>query len=284
MKGFAKTIYAFIFTAVISLALAAGSVFAWLIKTEESDFGITALVHKSYYESGNGSMEYPFEIAYPIQLYYFAWLYNLGYYNDDPENSGASEGKMSAPVYFRVSKDLDMSGYVLPSVGTWENPFVGVFDGEYHTISNLTVTNASEVTHIPTGGNDLLGATAVGFFGVMGGVEGVSAEYETGAASISNFALENVTVNTETPVGGKSLIGVVAGYVNGAISGVAVYESAIFIAAGVTALNEIAAVHSEYSTVGYCADGSYLRDLVSFGESEVYYYFKHTCHRCLSTG
>ena len=271
MKKIAKTFSLLILTVVLSLSFIAGGVFAWLIKTEESDFGVTALVHKSYYESGDGSAEYPFEIAYPVQLYYFAWLYNLGYYNDAPDNPNAAEGKLPAPVYFRVSKDLDMNGFVLPPVGTWENPFVGVFDGEYHTISNLTVTDDDYVTYTPTGGDDIIGANAVGFFGVIGGDPNASVEYETGAAQISNFALDNVTVKTEAPSGGASLIGIVAGYVNGTVSGVAVYESAVFIAMGITPLSEFTANQSDYTTVGYC-ESEYVTDIVSLKATEVYFY------------
>ena len=121
-----------------------------------SPIDITSNVHKAYFESGDGTKEIkydesgdiiagPFEIAHPVQLYYFAWLQYLGFLNVDNDEDGIID-----TIYVRVSADLDMNyidengeqvQYVLPPIGTRNHPFLGNFDGEGHTITDLIVEN-----------------------------------------------------------------------------------------------------------------------------------------------
>ena len=80
-----------------------------------SPINITSNVHKAYFESGDGTKDIvrdqsgdiisgPFEIATPLQLYYFAWLQYLGFFNVDNDNDGQID-----TVYFRLSHDVDMT-------------------------------------------------------------------------------------------------------------------------------------------------------------------------------
>ena len=61
---------------------------AWL-----SDNGMSSAInvegnlHKSYFQSGDGSKDSPYEIAIPVQLYYFSWLQYLGFFNQKGENN-----------------------------------------------------------------------------------------------------------------------------------------------------------------------------------------------------
>lgn len=125
--------------------------YAWLANSLNKNTQIESYVHKSYFESGDGKTaaqfidgshgddqsNCAFEIKYPVQLYYFAWLQALGYFNI-PSNG---VGTPISPVYFYLSEDLDMTGWVLPQIGTQTYPFVGNFDGNGHIVSNLTVQN-----------------------------------------------------------------------------------------------------------------------------------------------
>ncbi len=64
--------------------------------------------------------------------------------------------------HFMLISDIDMSGYTGSSfniIGTWENPFKGIFDGNGHTISNFTYISTST------------GTDYIGLFGYVGGWE-----------------------------------------------------------------------------------------------------------------
>ena len=78
---------------------------------------------------------------------------------------------------YRLTADLNLGGRAadpFPGIGTAAVPFTGVFDGQGHTISNVTVN----------------GGENAGFFGVVKG------------ATIKNLTLENVTVTGTKQVGG----------------------------------------------------------------------------------
>ena len=60
---------------------------AWMSdRGMSSPVNITSNLRKSYFESGNGSKEQPYEIASPVQLYYFSWLQYLGFFNEKDES------------------------------------------------------------------------------------------------------------------------------------------------------------------------------------------------------
>ncbi len=239
-----------------------------------SPIDITSNVHKSYFESGDGTKELkydengnitagPYEIKHPIQLYYFAWLQYLGFFNVDNNNDGKID-----TVYFRISADIDMDNtnnddttsipadqrykYVLPPIGTTNMPFLGNFDGEGHTVTDLTVENVYDNYLEPPkeAEQDFGGVEIVGFFGVVGELTEGSYSYDKQANEIKNLALKNLTVKTQT---NQTLIGLVAGYVNGIINCVGVADSKVNIKQGVTALSYTANV-SDYSLIGYCTD------------------------------
>ncbi len=75
---------------------------------------------------------------------------------------------------YKLSADLNLSDETFPGIGTAENPFTGRFDGQKHTISDVTV----------------FGTDNAGFFGVIKG------------AKIQNLNLKNVSITGEKKVGG----------------------------------------------------------------------------------
>ena len=215
-----------------------------------SPVGITSNVHKSYFESGNGTASDPFEIARPIQLYYFAWLQYLGYFNEDGDDADTDIDT----YYFYISDDLNMDGYVLPPIGTQNNPFLGNLDGKNHTIKNLTVQNVKgdlgNLYEPPqNAGNTLSGVEIVGFFGVIGELAEGDYSYDNSANQVTNLVLENLTVQTQTD---NALIGLAAGYVNGTVSGVGVVSSTVDIQS--TGKLGYTSNFSDYSLIGYCTD------------------------------
>ncbi len=282
-----NAVIASILAATLLLSLVGTVAFAWFFNSAKTNPFITSHIHKSYFESGDGTSatQYQtyddqgnpvigqgltddsgcaFEIKHPVQLYYFAWLQALGYFNmpNDGQNT-------INQVYFYLSDDLDMTGYVLPQIGTEEYPFVGNLDGNGHTISNLTVqnvltTDGTTWTDAPV--NAVSGNEIVGFFGVIGSLNNagtVNAAVENGSSftatpgytyssqvnEAKNFALDQITVKTETA---SSLMGIAAGYVNGSVSNVQVMGNASLVNNGATAaLTDYTAHLSDYALSGY---------------------------------
>lgn len=280
---------------------------AWFVDHSRAVVGMNSYVHKSYFESGDGAGEYQynvsysivdgvevaergkdgedqdltsdtgcaFEIKYPVQLYYFAWLQYLGYFNV-PETVEGEETGAVKQYYFYLSADLDMTGWPLPPIGTSTYPFVGNFNGNGHTITNLTVqnvgtgTDASPTTLKDMPVDSISGANIVGFFGVIGSMnnegkvygakesdgafvpsQNESYSYSGEINKVRNFALTNVTIKTEaTP----SLVGIVAGYVNGELSNVRVGENGSVIKTGTVARTAYTANLSDYTLIGYATD------------------------------
>ena len=230
-----------------------------------SDNGLSSLisisgaVHKNYFEYGEGTVDKPYGIATPGQLYYFAWLQYLGFFNVDNDGD-----KSMDTFYFELSDKyledgvLDMSKYTLPPIGTIKNPFLGNFNGKGITISNLTVKNSyGELSAPPSGTStdSFGGADIIGFFGVVGSLPGDNTyQYDSDANEIKNLALSNLTIHTQSEK--NTLIGIVAGYVNGKVSGVGVIGSTITIKEGLLPLdpeNNIKNL-SDYSLIGYCTE------------------------------
>ena len=277
----------------LAVLLAASFSFAWFADTMRKNAQIETYIHKSYFESGDGESakqfqiydpdtgapldpvtgqplsssasqdNCAFEIKYPVQLYYFAWLQALGYFNV-PDDSGDS----IEPVYFYLSADLDMTGWILPQIGTQTYPFVGNFDGNGHTITNLTVqniegTDPNQWTDKPANIN---GLNIVGFFGVVGSLEnngtvngavagtsGFTAtpnyRYNNSVNEIKNFTLVDATIKTDLP---ESLAGIAAGYVNGTMEDVKVVGGTLHSTA-TTALTYTVNL-SDFGAVGFCTE------------------------------
>ena len=141
----------------------------------------------------------------PRHLYNLAWLQYLGYFNKLDNN-----GELVNQYYFEIDPnlegELDMTGWVLPPIGTPEHPFVGNFNGNGKIITNLTVSNdysdfnthPSDVTltnyqqHQPD---------IVGFFGVVGNYNNnFAGTYDSSINQISGFGLKNIIVKTATQI------------------------------------------------------------------------------------
>lgn len=212
-----------------------------------------------------------FEIKTPDQLYNLAWLQFMGYFNA-PD---ADAGNVIPPTYFYLSADLDMTGYILPPIGTSKYPFICNFDGNGHTISNLTITNsargANALNEIPRlvteeiGQGDVSSAEIVGLFGVVGKmasdtaadgtitVNGTAYSYSSSATNVQDLTISNITIRTQTP---RALAGLAVGYVNGPVSGVAVAGGQLVDSIGAAALDSgnLTSNLSDYSLVGYAEE------------------------------
>ncbi|MCE5341694.1 MAG: hypothetical protein LLF92_11310 [Planctomycetaceae bacterium] len=92
----------------------------------------------------------------------------------DMNTFGAQSDKWNK--YFQLANDINMAGYTgtqFKIVGTSSVPFIGVFDGNGHTIKNLNYTNAAPTNY-------------AGLFGYTSG------------ATIKNVVIENVNIDANS--------------------------------------------------------------------------------------
>ena len=247
-------------TAVMTGTLAFTSAVAWFNNIRDAKPNISASVHASYFAGGDGSAENPFQINLPVQLYYFAWLQDLGVFNTD------EDGTLNQ-IYFELTSNIDMTGYNLPPIGTPKYPFVGNFDGNGYKVSNLTVSNIEGLTDTPATEEDVDGFQIVGFFGVVGSLEDTNSDdnadtiligsttysYSSAANEVKDFLLDNVKIQSTNPEDDRTLAGIAVGYLNGNISGVGLYNCSMEFGADVSVLDSgnITDKLSGYSLIGF---------------------------------
>lgn len=217
--------------------------FAWFSNNNNVSRGFDGSTTGAYFARGNGSEGNPYVINKPIHLYNLAWLQYVGFFkNKEP--------------YFIIERDLDMSGWTLPPIGTTEYPFLGHLDGDdtLHSqgqgstakISNLTISNSFEKYNGRHPSSQTLSTFAspeiTGLFGVVGDKK------STVEPSVKNLYLDKISIDSAT---NNALSGVVAGYVNGALSNILINDSSLNLKDGTNKLTGYDSI-SKYTSVGYC--------------------------------
>lgn len=257
---------------VIATIVAAASFFslitasvAWFEARTDVDFGTGhGSTAAAYFESGSGKSEAEaYVISSPIHMYNLAWLQYLGQFNTTV-----------SPTYFKLKNDIDMSalGSALPPIGTQANPFIGIFDGQSHTISNLTVSNnINDIAKHPSTVQALSGVSVVGFFGIVGNPQPIGIQrgdtdldytelQVLDKLNLHHFNLQNIVVKSSTA---QTLMGIVAGYVNGhdgTVHDIGVMNGSLQAAQGATCLDyflnddDPASPISKFSLIGETED------------------------------
>lgn len=199
----------------------------------------------NYFASGDGTKGKPYTITESIHFYNFAWLQYLGEFNKEVTDVKTGKTKIDQK-YFKLGGDVDMSGFVVPPVGTSEYAFVGNFDGEEYVVNNLTVSNnfddfnEKHPSVVTKADFDKKNINILGAFGIVGNDEvndpNKEAMYNLTADGIKspinclkNLYLDNVTIKSTS---NQLLIGIIAGYVNGYIENCGVHYSKLEIANG----------------------------------------------------
>lgn len=217
--------------------------FAWFSNNNNVTRGFDGSTTGAYFARGNGSEGNPYVINRPIHLYNLAWLQYVGFFKDKEP-------------YFIIERDLDMSGWTLPPIGTTENPFLGHLDGNdtLHSqgqgstakISNLTISNSFEKYNGRHPSSQTLSTFVspeiTGLFGVLGNKK------STIEPSVKNLYLNKISIDSAT---NNALSGVVAGYVNGALSNILINDSSLNLKNGTNKLTGYDSI-SKYTSVGYC--------------------------------
>ncbi len=240
----------------IGLVGAIGGTYAWFTNNVSvPSERIEGTIRGAYFAYGDGkTKDTAYGIETPRQLYNLAWLQYAGFFNRDLDEDGKYD-----TFYFELSDKvaatgLDMTGYVLPPIGTERFPFLGEFDGNGKIVKNLTVSNqysdygAIKPTTVLS--TNYVQPQIVGFFGVIGSLPNPTYTYDSAANKFYDTGLVNVNVKTVTA---SSLIGVAAGYVNGDISGVAVDASNANISAGTSKALSYTTNLSDHGVIGYVA-------------------------------
>lgn len=139
--------------------------------------------------NGNGTYDDPYLIETASNLAYLAEKVNEGYQ--------AQGMAVFAETYFLMTDDLDLNninwtpiGYVNTSLEGFY--FAGVFDGDYHTISNLKIQTNAEITGL--------------FAGIADGPDGY-----WNPTIIENLFVTGASI-TSTGLGVGGVVGAMAGY------------------------------------------------------------------------
>ncbi|WP_024858021.1 hypothetical protein [Ruminococcus albus] len=278
--SFVLRVLCLIVSAAITAQFIVPKVYAWFLNKNDRDLTITGSVRRTYFERGSGTASYPYVIARPLQLYYLAWLQDMGVFNQDLDNDGTLD-----TFYFELgcmngqdtdeNMEIDMSGMTLPPIGTTTYPFVSSFNGNGRTISNLTVSNNEDaLTDMPTNSipdTATTNAPILGMFGVVGGYTSTTG-YSPPEKSVYDVILEDITIDNISPAGNQALAGLAAGYVNGVMENVTVTgTSTINNTSGITAMsfgNDTRTTLSDYALAGYCTEA--YRDLLKREDVKVY--------------
>ena len=134
--GKRKQAAAFLLTAVMALSVMPLPGTISYVSADEPETDTWDGTTADGFAGGTGTQEDPYQIATAEQL--------AGLAQD------VNEGNAYKDVYFLLTADLDLSGHNWTPVGTYSEtpadrrPFEGYFDGDFHTISNLTISTESD--------------------------------------------------------------------------------------------------------------------------------------------
>ena len=202
-----------------SIAIFAASTLSWLVAGSPLEFpnNFGGSAKPAYFATGDGSKDNPYIISNPVHLYNLAWLQYLGYFN-----LGGYINNGRAQSFFKMDfegTNLNMNGLAVPPIGTREYPFIGNFDGNGKTISNIVVSNSkTDLVRRPLASvfvGDVLNTTRkradlnvdiLGLFGVTGDFNAFIADDNyTEKTVLVNKAQQNVTVYDKV-AGSDSLV------------------------------------------------------------------------------
>lgn len=228
--------------------------YAWYTNIQQDDFqspNITGYSTAAYFAGGDGSEDNPYKISNARHMYNLAWLQYLGEFNETAEDDST---KLAKQYHFTViSDEIDMTDYAVPPIGTEENPFVGVFEGNGCIIKNLIVTNdLNDLDKHPSSAkvtaDNIKALSIIGMFGVIGNYEDKYSNISSIIPSVNDFYLDDILVSS---IASNSLVGLLAGYVatNGNISNIGVHYSKFKLASGVTKISSFENL-SSYALIG----------------------------------
>ena len=226
-----------------------GYAFAWFVDRKDAIFSISGASAGAYFDSTSGdgtSEEEAFVIANSTHMRNLAVLQNTGRFRGDK-------------YYFKIKDsvdEIDMGSLWLPPIGNDDNPFIGEFNGNGKTISNLKVTTdkslLTEANYPTQAAPAYKFSQAVGLFGNTG--EG---------SNIRNFILDkpHVLVGAESTTAygtaTEKVVGIAVGHVAGMCQSIGVRATD----AGAGTADGEGSTSLDVRVTGYSTFNSHLSDM-----------------------
>ena len=107
--------------------------YTYYVKALAQDGSLLAFSEPVLLHIGKGNEGDPIEIATADELLAITGKTKVAF----------GEQSVSAPLYYRMTRDIDLSGKSITPIGNSSNPFIGVFDGDGHTISGISFTKSN---------------------------------------------------------------------------------------------------------------------------------------------
>lgn len=205
--------------------------YAWLYNSTsfESD-SLKGATLTQYFAGGDGlTEETAFRITMPEHLYNLTWLQNKNYFTE------GHNGETPKSYYFKLDADIDMAGTLsgttsetgaIPPIGSKANPFIGYFDGQGHTVSNLWVSSEpTDWRESPEYDATEDYSYGVGLFGYIQRPDGD----DTSQVYAGNFYLQNIEVTVKADATNTTVVGLAAGHVDAAMSKIGVENGIISV-------------------------------------------------------
>lgn len=253
---------------------------AWFTTGTDLNPQVSASSKNAYFAAGDGTAARPFELTSAIHYYNLCWLQYLGRFN---QISGATVKQ----VYFQLDNDIDLThisasdtrALLLPPIGTSRYPFIGNFNGQGHTLTNLSVTNSATLSDYPIHpylSDGVKNLECLGVFGVAGTTESTSTvnglttfgkdeshTYDPAVNIIKDLNLTNISVKATT---NQTLIGIGVGYNNATLEHIGVGTGCKLNVSSSTSATNYTSNLSDSALVGYTAK----KEDTSLREDEAY--------------
>ncbi len=253
---------------------------AWFANGTDLNPQVSASSKNAYFAAGDGTAAHPFELTSAIHYYNLCWLQYLGRFN---QISGATVKQ----VYFQLDNDIDLThisasdtrALLLPPIGTSRYPFIGNFNGQGHTLTNLSVTNSATLSDYPIHpylSDGVKNLECLGVFGVAGTTESTSTvnglttsgtdeshTYDPAVNIIKDLNLTNISVKATT---NQTLIGIGVGYNNATLEHIGVGTGCKLNVSSSTSATSYTSNLSDSALVGYTAK----KEDTSLREDEAY--------------
>ena len=252
-----KRAYIFMLSLLLMIGIVIVASFAWFTNSEFVEPNLSGFSISAYFGGGDGSSEDPYQIKNPRHLYNLAWLQYLGYFNNPGTGNTPNPSSSSLTQYsFEITEDLPMSGWVLPPIGTSEQPFIGLLNGNGHKITNLQTSN--EFHDFGSRHPNTVTATSykhaeiIGFIGAIGEIstmEDYGHTIDSAANAVANIKLVDTVISSSTE---NTLVGIAAGYINGKVEDVGIVNGTIDVI-GSTKLDNMEEI-SSFTVAGYAED------------------------------
>lgn len=166
-----------------------------------------------------------------------------------------SNGNKYNGVYFELDADLDFSGRLYAPIGNFNHSFAGFFDGNNHTIRNVSIGTANPTgTFVGLFGvvsdsccikNLKLASSSINGYSVVGGIAGCV--FREGYA-LTDRGIRNCIVESDVTISGNNSVGGIIGITDGKV------YHCINLSSSISGVNRVGAIAGYTYAMGYITD------------------------------